>query len=77
MPQRTDADELRARIAGHQAANERHRGAVMAMTMDEKLRQISRLMSSARMFDMSGRAADDRAVIEIWQRLRERWPGRG
>lgn len=47
------------------------------MTMEEKLRQMSRLMSSARMFDMSGRAADDRAVIEIWQRLRERWPGRG
>ena len=44
------------------------------MTADEKLRQISRLMSSARMFDMSRRDAGDRAVIELWQRLRARWP---
>jgi hypothetical protein len=58
-------DELRAWIEGYEIAR---------MTPAEKLDQISRLMSSAELFDMSRRDADDQRVIEIWQRLRERWP---
>jgi hypothetical protein len=76
MPDRATGEQLRAWIAGHQLANERHRSAVAAMTADEKLRQISRLMSATRLFDMNRRAAGDGAVIELWQRLRARWPDR-
>lgn len=74
MPVAADRDELRAWIAGHEIANERQRDRVVAMSGDDKLRQISRLMVSASLFDMSRRAAGDRAVIELWQRLRARWP---
>jgi hypothetical protein len=77
MPNAATREQLRAWIEGHQAANERRRDEVTAMTAEEKLRQISRLMRSARLFDMNRRAAGDRAVIELWQRLRARWPGRG
>ena len=67
-------DELRAWIEGYEIVNARKREEVMSMTTAEKLDQISRLMSSADLFDMSRRDADDQRVIEIWQRLRERWP---
>jgi hypothetical protein len=76
MPDAATKEQLRAWLDGQQAANERHRGDVASMTPDEKLRQISRLMRSAGLFDMSRRAAGDRAVIELWQRLRARWPNR-
>ena len=67
-------DELRAWIEGYEIVNARKREEIMSMTPAEKLDQISRLMSSADLFDMSRRDADDQRVIEIWQRLRERWP---
>jgi hypothetical protein len=67
----TTPEQLRAWIEGQQIANDRQRESLAAMTADEKLRQISRLMASARVFDMSRRAAGDRAVHELWQRLRE------
>jgi hypothetical protein len=76
MPYSATGEQLRAWIEGHKLANERHGDEVAAMTADEKLRQISRLMSSAGLFDMNRRAAGDRAVIELWQRLRARWPNR-
>ena len=72
MPDPATRDQLRAWMDGHRAANERHLEEVAAMTPDEKLRQISRLMRSAGLFDMNRRAAGDRAVIELWQRLRAR-----
>lgn len=74
MPPSDARDDVRAWIAGHELANARQRERVAAMSVDEKLRQISRLMSSAGMFDMSRRAAGDERVIELWQRLRARWP---
>jgi hypothetical protein len=74
MPRPVTKDELTAWLEGHRAANQRHRDEVAAMTADEKLSQISRLMSSAGMFDMSRRDRGDQRVIELWQRLRERWP---
>lgn len=74
MPEPGGRDELRAWIAGHEIASARQRERVAAMSAEEKLRQISRLMRSAGMFDMSRRAEGDARVIELWQRLRERWP---
>lgn len=74
MPQSNARDELRAWIEGHEIANARQRDRVASMSTEEKLRQISRLMSSAGIFDMSRRAAGDQRVIELWQRLRARWP---
>lgn len=74
MPHAVTKDELTAWLEGHRAANQRHRDEIAAMTPDEKLRQISRLMSSAGMFDMSRRTEGDQRVMELWQRLRERWP---
>ena len=76
MPHTVTKDELTAWLEGQRAANQRHRDEVAAMTPGEKLRQISRLMSAAGMFDMSRRAEGDQRVIELWQRLRERWPDR-
>lgn len=67
-------DELRAWIEGYELVNARQLEKVRSMTPAEKLDQISRLMSSADLFDMSRRDADDQRVIELWQRLRERWP---
>ncbi len=67
MPNAGTREQLRAWIEGQRAVNERHRDEVASMTAGEKLAQISRLMSSARLFDMSRRDAGDRAVIEIWQ----------
>lgn len=74
MSQSGPRDAVRAWIAGHEIANARQRERVAAMSTEEKLRQISRLMSSAGIFDMSRRAAGDQRVIELWQRLRARWP---
>ena len=76
MPQAATKEQLRAWLDEQRVANERHRAEVIAMTADEKLRQISRLMSSARLFDMNRRDAGDHAVIELWQRLRAAWPNR-
>jgi hypothetical protein len=75
MPKGTTPEQLRSWIEGQRIANDRQRETLAAMSAEEKLRQISRLMASARLFDMSRRAAGDRAVHELWQRLRERWPG--
>jgi hypothetical protein len=70
-------EDLLSWLEGQRSANRRHGDEVRAMTPGEKLDRISRLMSSARMFDMSRRNAGDERVIALWQRLRERWPGRG
>ena len=74
MPSPPHRDELRGWIAGHEIANARQRERVASMSAGEKLLQISRLMSSAGIFDMTRRAAGDQQVIELWQRLRARWP---
>jgi hypothetical protein len=68
--------ELRAWIEGQEAVNARRRQQVQAMTAEQKLRQISRLMGSARLFDLSRRDPGDEAVREIWQRLRRRMTNR-
>ena len=67
--------QLRQWMEGHQLANRRQQASLAAMSAEEKLHQISRLMASARLFPMSRRRAGDDVVREIWQRLRERWPG--
>jgi hypothetical protein len=67
-------DEIRSWIAGHEIANARQRAQVASMTAEEKLRQISDLMISTSLFDMSRRASGDQRVIELWQQLRARWP---
>ena len=72
MPESGIGDELRAWLAGHEIANGRQRDQVAAMTADEKLRQLSRLMSSTYLFEMSRRAAGDQLVIDLWQQLRAR-----
>ena len=69
--------ELQAWIEGQEAVNDRRRQQVQAMTAEEKLRQIGRLMSSARLFDLSRRDRGDEAVREIWQRLRKLMTPRG
>ena len=46
------------------------------MTAEEKLQQLSRLMSSTGLFEMSRRAAGDQFVIDLWQQLRARSPHR-
>jgi len=74
MPPSNVREELRARIAGHELANARQRERLASMTFEEKLRQMSSLMSSAGMFDMSRRASGDQRVIELWQRLRAHRP---
>ena len=66
--------QLQGWIEGHQIANRRQQDLLAAMSAEEKLLRISRLMASARLFDMSRRRAGDEAVREIWKRLRERWP---
>ncbi|HEX7706362.1 MAG TPA: hypothetical protein VF701_07895 [Thermoanaerobaculia bacterium] len=65
--------QLRGWIEGHQIANRRQQALRAAMSAEEKLLRISRLMASAHLFDMSRRRAGDEAVREIWKRLRERW----
>ena len=67
-------EELLARLKGYEVVNARHLEEVRAMTPGQKLDQIARLMEAASLFDMSRRDADDQRVIELWQRLRERWP---
>jgi len=76
MPKQLRSEELRAWIEGQQIANMRGREDVASMRPEEKLRQISRLMASARLFDMSRREAGDEAVRELWQRLRSRTASR-
>ena len=76
MPKQLRSEELRAWIEGQQIANMRGREDVASMRPEEKLRQISRLMASARLFDMSRREAGDDAVRALWQRLRSRTPSR-
>jgi hypothetical protein len=76
MPTLTGSERLRAWMEGHQIANTRQRERVAAMSADEKLRQISRLMVSAKLFDGSRREAGDQQVQELWQRLRTRSPRR-
>lgn len=71
MPQWTDADELRAKLAGYAIVNEMQWDEVRAMSAGEKLRSISHLMDAASLFDMSRRDAADQRVIELWQRLRQ------
>jgi hypothetical protein len=61
-------------MEGLRLADVRRRREVEALSADEKLRQISRLMASAKLFDMSRRNAGDQAVRELWQELRARWP---
>ena len=70
MPQSTDGDELRAKLAGYELVNAMQWDEVRAMSAGEKLRTISQLMSAASLFDMSRREHGDQLVIEIWQRLR-------
>lgn len=60
-------------IEGHQIANRRQQALRAALSPEEKLLRISRLMASAPLFDMSRRRAGDEAVREIWKSLRERW----
>jgi hypothetical protein len=60
-------------MEGLRLADVRRRREVEALSADEKLRQISRLMASAKLFDMSRREAGDQAVRELWQELRARW----
>lgn len=76
MRKQLRSEELRAWIEGQQIANMRGREDVASMRPEEKLRQISRLMASARLFDMSRREAGDEAVRELWQRLRSRTASR-
>jgi hypothetical protein len=74
MPEPVGRDELRAWIAGHETANARQLDEIRAMSAEEKLRQLSRLMQSRSLFDMSRRAEGNQLVIDLWQRLRARWP---
>ena len=53
MPQSTDGDELRARLAGYELVNAMQWDEVRAMSAGEKLRTISQLMSAASLFDIS------------------------
>lgn len=76
MPESGVGDELRAWLAGHEIANARQRDQMAAMTAEEKLRQLSRLMSSTGLFEMSRRDAGDQFVIDLWQQLRARSPHR-
>jgi hypothetical protein len=62
--------ELRDRVEGWRMANARQRAETASMTPEEKLRQISRLMASASLFDMSRRKAGDDLARELWNRLR-------
>lgn len=64
--------ELRAWLAGHEIANRRQRDRVASMTAEEKLHQLSRLMSSTGLFEMSRRNSGDQFVIDLWQQLRAR-----
>jgi hypothetical protein len=60
-------------IEGHEIANRRQQAVLAAMSAEEKLLRISRLMASAHLFDMSRRRTGDEAVREIWKTLRDRW----
>lgn len=76
MPESEAGNELRAWLAGHELANRRQRDQVAAMTAEEKLQQLSRLMRSTGLFEMSRRDAGDQFVIDLWQQLRTRSPHR-
>lgn len=77
MPHSTDADALRAKIAGYRIVNAMDLEEVRAMSAGEKLDQISRLMGAASLFDMSRRDAGDQRMRELWQRLRAEYRRRG
>jgi hypothetical protein len=50
--------------------NERQREELRRMTPDEKFDELSRLMASGSLFDLSRRKAGDDAVRELWVRLK-------
>jgi len=72
MTHASDAESLRAWLAGQELAGARRREELSAMTAESKLRQLSRLMASASVFDMSRRAEGDSVASELWRTLRER-----
>jgi hypothetical protein len=59
----SSSDDLQDRLTGKELAATRRREEVAAMSAGDKLLQISRLMASASLFDMSRRAAGDLADV--------------
>jgi len=72
VPEKVSKAQLRAWIQGHQTADARRIRRLSVMSPDEKLREMSRLMASAGLFDFSRREAGDQAVRDLWQTLRAR-----
>jgi hypothetical protein len=77
MPGPMNAEELRAWRERWDVVNERQREELRRMTPAEKFEQLSRLMSSARMFDMVRRKPADDAARAQWARLQSRFLARG